>query len=70
MNIQQLDPVKIKMLGLEAVEKRLGATGMIQFLRQFESGSGDYTHERAKWLKQDNVKNIVEAVKKRRKVKR
>ena len=70
MNIQQLNPVKIKMLGLEAVEKRLGTTGMIRFLRQFESGSGDYTKERAKWLKNDSVKHIVEAVKKRRKVKR
>jgi len=70
MNIQQLNPVKIKMLGLEAVEKRLGTTGMIRFLRQFESGSGDYTKERTKWLKNDSVKQIVEAVKKRRKVKR
>ena len=58
------------MLGLRAVEKRLGTTGMIHFLRQFESGSGDYTKERAKWLKNDSVEQIVEAVKKRRKVKR
>ena len=58
------------MLGLEAVEKRWGTTGMIRFLRQFESGSGDYTKERAKWLKNDSVEQIVEAVKKRRKVKK
>ena len=70
MNIQQIDPVKIRKLGLEALEKRLGPIGMIHFLRQFESGSGDYTTERAKWLKAASTKNIVEDIKKRRRVKR
>jgi hypothetical protein len=70
MNIQQLDPVKIRKLGLEAVEKRLGPTGMIHFLRQFKNGSGDYTKERVKWLKDASTKSIVESAKKRRKAKR
>jgi hypothetical protein len=70
IKMQQLDPVKIRRLGLEAVEKRLGPTDMIHFLRHFESGSGDYTKEREKWLKDASVTSVVEDITKRRTAKR
>jgi hypothetical protein len=36
--------------GLEALRERLGRAGMIRFLQQFESGSGDYARERHAWV--------------------
>lgn len=36
--------------GLEALRKRLGRAGMIRFLQQFETGTGDYTAERHAWV--------------------
>jgi hypothetical protein len=33
--------------GLEALHRELGLIGMVRFIQQFDSGSGDYTPERA-----------------------
>ena len=33
---------EIRRKGLAAIEKELGKAGMIRFLQQFETGSGDY----------------------------
>ena len=59
MNIQTLDPVTIRRIGLDALSKALGPIGMMRFLQQFESGIGDYTKERGQWLKDMDVKSIV-----------
>ena len=40
----------IKRLGIEALTERLSPIGMIEFMRQFDSGYGDYTKERHAWL--------------------
>lgn len=39
----EMNPVEIRKKGLEALNNALGLIGMIRFLQQFESGSGDYT---------------------------
>lgn len=36
----------INRIGHEALAQALGFGGMVRFLRQFETGSGDYTKER------------------------
>jgi hypothetical protein len=36
--------------GLEALRKSLGRAGMIRFLQQFETGTGDYAAERHQWV--------------------
>jgi hypothetical protein len=36
--------------GLRALRERLGRADMIRFLQQFETGSGDYAHERRAWV--------------------
>jgi hypothetical protein len=42
---------------------------MVRFLQQFETGVGDYTKERALWLKDFDLQTIVEEIKERRKAK-
>ena len=49
--------------------KALGPVGMARFLQQFETGMGDYTKERAQWLKGINVETIIEEIKGKRKAK-
>ncbi|HBR17575.1 MAG TPA: hypothetical protein DD725_08230 [Deltaproteobacteria bacterium] len=69
MSDQTLNPLNIRKQGVEALAKKLGPLGMVRFLQQFESGSGDYTEDRKKWLPESNVKSIVKEIKKRRKQK-
>ena len=45
-----MTPIEINQIGYAALEKALGFDGMIRFLRQFDSGKGDYTKERHQWL--------------------
>jgi hypothetical protein len=44
---------QIRLAGLKALNQELGPVGMIRFLQQFETGSGDYTKERQ--LREDNI---------------
>ncbi len=69
MSVEKLNPSTIRKLGLEALAKALGPLGMVRFLQQFETGVGDYTKERALWLKDMDVKTIVEEIKNQRKKK-
>ena len=40
----------IRRIGLTALSEALGAVDTIRFLQQFDSGSGDYTKQRAELL--------------------
>jgi hypothetical protein len=61
-----MSPADIRKAGLEAVAKKLGPLGMVRFLQQFETGRGDYTKERAQWLKDIGIQEIVSEIRKRR----
>lgn len=41
---------QIRQKGLDALRRELGPAGMIRFLQQFDSGSGDYARERHHWV--------------------
>ncbi|MDN3513202.1 MAG: hypothetical protein NG747_02240 [Candidatus Brocadia sp.] len=69
MSTQTLNPSTLRKLGLEALAKALEPVGMARFLQQFETGAGDYTKERAQWLKDMSVKTIIEEIKDKRKAK-
>jgi len=69
MRTQTLNPIAIRKLGLEALAKALGPVGMVRFLQQFETGSGNYTKERERLLKGVDVKTIVKEIRHRRKTK-
>jgi hypothetical protein len=44
----------------------LGAAGTVNFLRQFESGSGNYTEEREKLLDGVTIDEIAERIRRRK----
>lgn len=68
MNTEHLRLHQIRTIGMKALLRELGPVGMIRFLQQYQTGSGDYTHERHKHLLKRNVKEIAaEIVKERQK---
>ena len=54
-----LDEIRRK--GLAALRRELGRAGMIRFLQQFETGSGDYARERHAWVDQTSLDDIRSA---------
>ncbi|GHU59299.1 hypothetical protein FACS189444_4350 [Spirochaetia bacterium] len=57
----------IRKLGIEALTEKLGPIGMIEFMRQYDSGYGDYTKDRHMWLDNltiDDICNEINNVKK------
>ena len=66
MTTLTMSPAVIRKVGLEAVAKKLGPLGMVRFLQQFETGRGDYTKERDKWLKDADIKEIISEIRKKR----
>ncbi len=63
MKTQTLTQSKIRKAGLEALAKELGPVGMVKFLQFTETGEGEYTKDRKKWLKEKSVKKIVKQIK-------
>ncbi len=59
-----LDEIRRK--GLEALVRELGPLGMTRFLQQYESGRGDYTAERGRWLGEDSVQTLADKIVKAR----
>lgn len=50
---------QIRRAGLDALARELGPVGMVRFLQQFETGSGDYTTERAELLGTPSVSQLA-----------
>ncbi len=69
MKVRQTNPAILRKLGLEALSKSLGPLGMVRFLQQYETGTGDYTQERGLWLKDIDIEPIAIELKNRRKKK-
>ncbi len=53
------DLCTIRRKGIEALSEKLGPVGMVEFIRQFDSGYGNYTKERHAWLDEIDIKTIV-----------
>lgn len=60
------DLATIRRMGIEALTEKLGPVGMVEFIRQFDSGSGDYTKERHEWLDRLDIEAIVKQVEAKR----
>ena len=43
MKAEQTNPVILRKMGLEALCKSLGPLGIVRFLQDYETGTGDYT---------------------------
>jgi len=50
MDTQMMTLMQIRAVGLAALMRELGPVGMIRFLQQYETGSGDYSRDRHAWL--------------------
>lgn len=53
------DLCSIRKMGIEALTEKLGPAGMAEFMRQFDSGYGDYTKERHEWLGDIDIETIA-----------
>lgn len=51
---------QIRVRGLKALSDELGPVGLIRFLQQFETGMGDYSTERHRWLGGVTVDNLAQ----------
>jgi len=56
---------EIRNEGYRALTRQLGAAGTVMFMRQFESGSGNYTEERRELMDENPVEVIAERIRKR-----
>ncbi|MDR2757839.1 MAG: hypothetical protein LBB78_00495 [Spirochaetaceae bacterium] len=54
----------IRKLGIETLNENLGPIGMVEFIKQFDSGYGDYTKERHNWLAGLTIEDISTEIKK------
>ena len=54
----KLTPDQIRRKGLTALRRELGKAGMLRFMQQFTSGSGDYARERHSWVDQTSLDDI------------
>jgi len=61
---QPLSFNEIRKTGIEILTEKLGIVGMIRFLQQSETGSGDYTKEREKLLGDTTIEEIYNNMKK------
>ena len=61
----EMNPAKLRKKGIDALTKALGPLGMVRFLQQYESGSGDYTKERSQWLDELDMDSIRSEIKKK-----
>jgi hypothetical protein len=66
MNATMMSLEEIRLIGLKALSRELGAVGLVRFLQQFETGYGDYTAERHTWLKERSISEIAEDIERER----
>ena len=67
MNVNSMTDEQVRLAGLEALEKKLGLTGLLRFLKQFDHGKGDYTKKRHKWLDKYDTEMIYNEILENRK---
>jgi hypothetical protein len=56
------NPQAIRNAGIEILSKELGPVGMAQFMRQFDTGHGDYTAERKQWFNHYTAEKIIDEI--------
>ena len=62
MNPETMTLEQIHQKGIEVLVHHLGAVGMIRFFQESETGWGDYTKDRHKWLGNKDVKTLASEI--------
>jgi hypothetical protein len=57
------DVNSVRRLGIDALTEKLGPVGMLEFMRQFDSGFGDYSKDRHSWLGDLTIEEISGEIK-------
>lgn len=63
MNALGMTLDQVRAIGIDALSRSLGPVGMIRFLQQTETGWGDYTTDREKWLSDPDLRELFTAIK-------
>ncbi|MFB0534610.1 MAG: hypothetical protein ACETWR_06480 [Anaerolineae bacterium] len=66
MNPTVMTLEQIRLTGLKALSRDLGPVGLVRFLQQFETGHGDYTAERHRWLGEPTVQYLAQEIERQR----
>jgi hypothetical protein len=66
MNPNTMTLEQVRLTGLQALYREPGPVGLARFLQQFETGHGDYTTERLRWLGSPTVQELVQEIEHRR----
>ena len=66
MNPKRMTLEQIRLAGLKALSDELGPVGLVRFLQQFETGHGDYTADRHRWLGNPTVQTLAQEIERRR----
>jgi len=66
MATKELPFIEVRRRGFKALAKELGPVGFIRFLQQFETGKGDYSKERHKFIDRLSADEIAKRAKKKR----
>jgi len=66
MNPAAMTLEQIRLIGLKALSRDLGPVGLVRFLQQFETGHGDYTAERHRWLGEPTVQYLAQEIERQR----
>jgi len=66
MTTEYLTLSQIRIIGFEALIRELGPVDTIRFIQQYETGRGNYTRDRRKWLPKKSVKEISKEIVKER----
>lgn len=67
MNPATMTLEQVRLTGLKALSRDLGPVGLVRFLQQFETGYGDYTVERHRWLAEPTVQELAQEIERQRK---
>ena len=67
MNTRNMTDEEIYEVGLKLLSEKLGAAGMIRFLRQCEPGTGNFTEERKEWIADEpDIRTIAKRIQRTR----
>ena len=62
MNVAKMSPDEIPRGRDEGAPADLGPAGLIRFMQQFETGSGDYSVERHGWLPESGSAALAQSI--------
>lgn len=67
--VLDLTPIEIQKAGWDALKNKLGLSGALRFILQYEKGEGDYTKLRKKLYKDETVDGLIKKLNKEGKIK-